>query len=198
MKKILGAVACTVLALNISACGNNATSNSTTTSAAETTTAPETTAAAETTKVEAITTTVSETSEPTTATSNNLSNYLETHKEGLTYHVLYEIALNPDATTNLDENVTYMFNKDDNGNRVLGNVIAYYTNLKDVDTSSLEKFCISFIDAYFPELNDFILSAETHDDGKYYGKIIYFDDYAITIMPDNSMNGISFIIAENQ
>lgn len=47
------------------------------------------------------------------------------------------------------------------------------------------------------ELAAYLETAEIYDDSYGYGKIIFFDDYSITLMPDNDRNGITVILSKN-
>ena len=137
---------------------------------------------------------VSETSE------NSLADYLSNHENSETYRLLYNIALNENANTisDSDKGITYMFSKDDNDNRIPGTVMAHYSELDNVDTSGKEEFCKSFADSVLPELSSLWDRTETYSEGEYFGIIIPFDDYSITLMPDNSLDGISVILSKNE
>lgn len=131
-------------------------------------------------------------------TSNNLEEYLSDYPDSLSYHLLYDIALNANATTTQDENVTYMFGKDDSGNRILGTVMAYYTNLSGYENLDVTTFCQAYITDRFPELETFLQSAEIHDTDGIHGEIMNFEDYKITLIPDNDFSGMTVSISKNQ
>lgn len=128
---------------------------------------------------------------------DTLEAYLNNYADSKTHYLLYDIALNENANTLSDEGVTYMFSKDDNGNRILGTVMAYYKGNTGMDVSGQEEFCNSFVSAMFPELTNLLIKAETYSENGYWGKIITFSDYSITLMPDNSLNGMSVILSKN-
>ena len=185
MKKRLGIMA---VALLLSACGGQPASEQTVTN-----TEPVTVASSEyetSYSQEA----VSKTSE------NSLANYLRNHENSETYRLLYDIALNENANTisDSDKGITYMFSEDDNGNRIPGTVMAHYSDLDNADTSGKEEFCKSFVDSVLPELSSLWDKAETYSEGEYFGIILSFDDYSITLMPDNSLDGMSVILSKNE
>ena len=124
----------------------------------------------------------------------NLTDLISDIPECNTYHLLYDIALNPNAETNSDKNVTYMFTKDDNGNIVTGSVIAYYTEIS-LNKDNKESLCKEFVNSYFNELYIYMDQAEIHDDASGFGMILIFSDYAITMMPDETLSGITVIVS---
>lgn len=184
MRKKLGIVA---VALLLSACGGQPAPEQTNSD-----TAPATVVSSEETSH----------SEETSAeiSTSSLADYLNEHKDSETYHLLYDIALNEDANTisDSDKGITYMFSKDDNGNRILGTVVAYYSDIENMDTSGQEEFCKSFTDSILPELSSFWNKSETYSEGESFGIIIPFDDYSITLMPDNNLDGMTIILSENE
>lgn len=131
---------------------------------------------------------------------SSLTNYLNSYSDGELYHLLYDVALNENVDTVSDsgKGITYMFSKDDNGKRIIGTVIAHYSDVNGADTSSEESFCKSFIDNTFPELSSYWDQAEIHSEGGDFGAIIAFDDYSITLIPDNKLDGMTLILSENK
>lgn len=134
----------------------------------------------------------------TTESSTTLKDYLLNYPDSKTYHLLYDIALNEEANSITDEGVTYMFSKDDRGNRIIGNVIAYYPVIENLDTSSPDTFCTSFVDENFPELSGFMSNAETYFDEDPKGAVISFDDYSISLILDNDLGGMTVILSETE
>lgn len=72
--------------------------------------------------------------------STSLEEYLKDYTDSKTHHLLYDVALNEDAATNMDNDVTYMFPEDDNGNRTIGEVIAYYSDFKKIEAKNADVF----------------------------------------------------------
>ncbi len=115
-------------------------------------------------------------------------------EDGVITHLI-EVANNPDATTNMDEGVSYMFNKDVDGNRTLGSVIAYYSGLSYEGVTDNESFCKAFIDDYTPEIADKWDSAEIHDESNMYGVVISLDECDVTLMPDGDFEGMTVFLS---
>lgn len=139
-----------------------------------------------------------ETTKAAESDSNNqtLNAFLDDYPDSRAYHLLHDVALNPEANTKSDSGVTYMFSKDSGGNRVMGSVIAYYTNVENMETTTDNKaFCNSFIKAYFPELNLFFENAEIHDDAASFGEVVNLSDYSITLIPDKELKGMTVILS---
>lgn len=196
MRKKL-AIPIIVTALALSACGSGpstpaatpaATTVATTTTAAPSTEAA-TTAAPETTEA---TTTAPE----TTAAPATLEAFLEGYPESATHHLLYDVALNPDAKSTGESGISYMFAKDSDGNRTLGAAIAYYTAIDGYDASDPESACDAFVAAYFPELEELLADAEIINEDGHFLKAIRFDDYAISFIPDS--RGVSVFLTANE
>ncbi|MBE5916435.1 MAG: hypothetical protein E7273_06270 [Pseudobutyrivibrio ruminis] len=115
-------------------------------------------------------------------------------EDGVITH-LCEVASNPDATTNMDEGVSYMFNKDDEGNRILGSVMAYYSGLSYDGVTDNESFCKAFIDDYTPEISEKWDTAEIHDESNMYGAVISLEECDVTLMPDNDLEGMTVFVS---
>lgn len=197
MKKQKLIMVVTIMAMGISACASKK-ETVTQTTAFETTV--KVTEDIETTGgSELLTTSASETVgiNPEQESFDTLEAYLNNYADSKTHYLLYDIALNENANTLSDEGVTYLFSKDDNGNRILGTVMAYYKGNTGMDVSGQEEFCNSFVSTMFPELTNLLIKAETYSENGYWGKIITFSDYSITLMPDNSLNGMSVILSKN-
>ncbi len=114
-------------------------------------------------------------------------------EDGVITHLI-EVANNP-ATTNMDEGVSYMFNKDEAGNRTLGSVIAYYSGISYDSATDNESFCKAFIDDYTPEIADKWDSAEIHDESNMYGVVISLDECDVTLMPDGDFEGMTVFLS---
>ena len=187
MRKRLGTFAI-LLTLSVSAC---ASQNSEAETAVESSTTESSSAEEETASQADI-------SEEIPETINSLEEYLKNYPDSLTHHLLYDVALNEDSTSIDDEGVTYMFSKDDEGNRIPGGVIAYYKSVEGLDQSGMEPYCISFVDNMLPELSSLMNSAKVQSDENFFAMSLIFDDYSIALMPDKDLDGLSVILSESE
>ena len=142
--------------------------------------------------------TATPTKRPKKESTTSLKEYLNDYTDSKTYYLLYDVALNKNANTTMDENVTYMFPKDDNGDRIIGGVFAYYSDFKKINANDVEDFLLEYISIYFPELNDLMENAKTLKEDGYTAKTIEFDDYSIVIMTDDDMSSITFMISDTE
>lgn len=138
------------------------------------------------------------TKKPKKQSSTSLKEYLNDYTDSKTYHLLYDVALNKKASTNMDKDVTYMFPNDDNGKREIGGVIAYYDNIKKVKAKNVDDFIYNYVSKYFPELSDSLKSGKTLKEDGYTVKTIEFNDYNIIFMSNKEMTSITFILTESE
>ena len=115
-------------------------------------------------------------------------------QEGLITH-LCDVANNPDATTNMDSGVTYMFSQNDDGSRKIGAVMAYYSGLSYEEATDNASFCKAFIDEYTPEIAEKWADAEIHEESNMYGVVISLDECDVTFMPDNDFEGMTVFVS---
>lgn len=128
--------------------------------------------------------------------STSLKEYLDDYTDSKTYHLLYDVALNKKSTTNMDDDITYMFSEDDAGKRILGEVVAYYSDFKKIKAKNTDDFLNKYISKYFPELSGFMKNAKIVKEDGYNVKAIEFNDYNITIMSSDEMDSLTFIITK--
>lgn len=132
--------------------------------------------------------------EKTTEADASSSEPVDAADSGTIDHLIV-VANDPDASTTMDDGVTYMFTKDDSGNRVMGNVMAYYKDVSGLDTTDLASYCRSYAENYIPEIMPYYDTAETHDEGGYFGVVVSTNKCKVTLMPDKDYGGITVIIS---
>ncbi len=109
---------------------------------------------------------------------------------------LLEVANNQDANSTMDAGVTYMFPKDDNGNRKLGGVLAYYSGLTGYEGSSDKKdFCMRYARDNLPEIIPFLTDAQVHDEDGFFGVVVTGTKWYVTLMPDSDYQGMTVIVS---
>lgn len=127
---------------------------------------------------------------------DSLEDYLSNYPDSNMHHVLYDIALNEDADGSGEDGVSYMFITDDEGNRTIGSVMAYYTGIDVADTSSNESYCDGFIDAVFPELSSLKDMAQDTDAEDHWIRSYYFNDYVVSFIPNSDFDGMTLALAK--
>lgn len=130
------------------------------------------------------------------STVDSLEDYLSNYPDSKMHHVLYDIALNEDADGSGEDGVSYMFITDDDGNRAIGSIMAYYTGIEVADTSSNESYCDGFIDAVFPELSSLKDMAQDTDAEDHWIRSYYFNDYVVSFIPNSDFDGMTLALTK--
>lgn len=193
MKKI--ALMATMLTIAILCAACSTKTESTSAAPTETTTAETNAIAAKETTTTETTTVPIETGKQLNA--DTLEEFLSAYPDSTTYHLFFDIMRNDESKSNQDNGVTYMFSKDNNGNRTNEGITAYYSEISDLPNEKVENFCSDFIKMYFPELSEPFKNAETVTDPKYMQAAI-FKDYTIVLMPDNDNKGMTVMISKSK
>lgn len=129
---------------------------------------------------------------------NSLEKYLSEYQDSSTYHLLYDYALNENADGSPSNGVNYMFVKDNNGKRIEGNVMAFYTSPDVSDKDDNESYIDSFIESYFQELVPLAGMAQDTAAEDHWIRSYYFDDYVISFIPESDLDGVTVVLSKNE
>ena len=110
---------------------------------------------------------------------------------------LREIAFDESAKSFNSPRVNYMFPSDDDGNRKMGDVFAYYVAY-DFAGSTAREFTEDFIRVHMPELEDRIETAEEIEEEGSFALGIELVDESFVFWPDEDMGGITVIYSSKK
>lgn len=133
-----------------------------------------------------------QTNDNQTQTENTATEVIDS---GIISH-LREVANDPDANSVSDKGVTYMFSKDDNGNRTLGTVVAFYTELPVLDTSTKETFCRSYVEKVLTELVPYLDDVQISDKEGMYQFCIPTEDYLVMLTPGEDFKSMMVLVSD--